>query len=87
MNEELAYKFIDFMLAHENSLQNASYVGYCPTQTRVFDDMYNDPEFEGIIDLEVYYPGNIDVAGGEIYKYLGTSVYELYDVIYKRVKK
>ena len=87
MNEELAYKFIDFMISYENSLQNASYVGYCPTQKTVFEAMYNDPEFEGITDKEVYYPGNIDIAGGEIYKYLGTSVYELYDVIYKRVKK
>ena len=87
MNEDLAYKFIDFMISYENSLQNASYVGYCPTQTKVFDSMYNDPEFEGITDLEVYYPGNIDINGGEIYKYLGSGVYELYDVIYKRVKK
>ena len=86
-NEELAYKFIDFMISYENSLQNASYVGYCPTQKTVFEAMYNDPEFEGITDKEVYYPGNIDIAGGEIYKYLGTSVYELYDAIYKRVKK
>ena len=87
MNEELAYKFIDFMLSYDNSLQNASYVGYCPTQTKVFNAMYIDPDFEGITDLEVYYPGNIDTNGGEIYKYLGSSVYELYDVIYKRVKK
>ena len=87
LNEDLAYKFIDYMLSYDNALQNASYVGYCPTQKEVFDAMYEDPEFEGITDLEVYYPGNIDVNGGEIYKYLGTKVYELYDVIYKKVKK
>ena len=87
MNKDLAYKFIDFMIAYDNSLQNASYVGYCPTQTNIFKAMYNDPEFEGITDLEVYYPGNIDANGGEIYQYLGSNVYELYDVIYKRVKK
>lgn len=87
MNEELAYKFIDFMLEFENAYQNASYVGYCPTDASVFNAMYNDPEFEGITDLEVYYPGNIDVLGGEIYQYLGTKTYELYDLIYKRVKK
>ena len=87
MNEELAYKFIDFMLDFENAYQNASYVGYCPTDAAVFEAMYNDPDFEGITDLEVYYPGNIDVLGGEIYQYLGTKTYELYDLIYKRVKK
>ena len=87
MNEELAYKFIDFMLAYENSLQNAIYVGYCPTQDAVLQARLTDPDGEGITDKAVYYPGNIDYNGGEIYKYLGSDVYELYDVIYKRVKK
>lgn len=85
MNEDLAYKFIDFMIDYENALQNASYVGYCPTQIAVYQAMLNDPEFEGITDLTVYYPGNI--TNGEIYQYLGTSTYELYDRIYKKVKK
>lgn len=87
MNEELAYKFIDFMLDFDNAYQNASYVGYCPTDASVFKAMYEDPDFEGITDLSVYYPGNIDSLGGEIYQYLGTKTYELYDLIYKRVKK
>jgi spermidine/putrescine-binding protein len=53
MNEELAYKFIDFMLDFENAYQNASYVGYCPTDASVFNAMYNDPEFEGITDFDM----------------------------------
>ena len=85
MNEELAYKFIDFMISHENSLRNAQYVGYCPTQSAVYNSMLEDPDFEGITDLTVYYPGNI--TNGEIYKYLGTKTYEVYDLIYKKVKK
>ena len=85
MNEELAYKFIDFMISHENSLRNAQYVGYCPTQSAVYNSMLEDPDFEGITDLAVYYPGNI--TNGEIYKYLGTKTYEVYDLIYKKVKK
>ena len=86
-NDELVYQFIDFMLDYDNALQNASYVGYCPTQALVYEAMLTDPEFEGITDLVVYYPGNIDDKGGEIYKYLGTKTYELYDKIFKRVKK
>jgi spermidine/putrescine-binding protein len=85
MNEELAYKFINFMIAEENALQNAQYVGYCPTIKSVFEEMLADPEYEGIADLEVYYPGNI--TNGEIYQYLGTKTYSLYDSIYKKVKK
>ncbi len=85
MNEELAYKFIDFMIGYENSLRNAQYVGYCPTQTSVLNAMLTDSEFEGITDLPVYYPGNI--TNGQIYKYLGTKTYEKYDLIYKKVKK
>ena len=85
MNTDLAYKFIDFMLDYDNALQNASYVGYCPTQTKVYQAMLNDSDFEGITDKTVYYPGNI--TNGEIYKYLGTKTYELYDKIYKKVKK
>ena len=85
MNEDLAYKFIDFMISYDNALRNAQYVGYCPTQTAVFEAMVTDPDYEGVSDLEVYYPGNIE--NGEIYKYLGTETYELYDLIYKRVKK
>ena len=85
MNTDLAYKFIDFMLDYDNALQNASYVGYCPTQTEVYQAMLNDSDFEGITDKAVYYPGNI--TNGEIYKYLGTTAYEIYDRIYKKVKK
>jgi spermidine/putrescine-binding protein len=85
MNEELAYKFIDFMISYDNALRNAQYVGYCPTQTAVFQAMYEDEEYDGVATLDVYYPGNI--SNGEIYKYLGTQTYELYDLIYKKVKK
>lgn len=87
MNEDLAYKFIDFMLEYENALTNAQYVGYCPTQTPVYQAMLNDPDFEGITDLPVYYPGPSANNGGEIYQYLDEKTYELYDKIYKKVKK
>ena len=101
-NTELAYKFIDFMLDTERTVikedeageeyeiigvaeANAQYVGYCPTVRSVFENMLNNPDFEGVADLDVYWPGNIE--NGEIYKYLGSSVYAQYDKIYKKVKK
>ena len=89
LNTELAYKFIDFMLSHDNAFSNAKYVGYCPTVTEVFNSMVNipldDEDYTGYPLLEVYNPANI--IKGEIYKYLGTKTYEEYDLIYKRVKK
>ena len=95
MNEELAYAFIDFMLEFNNACENAAYVGYCPTVSKVYQEMLvvDNPltdevegwEMEEISQVSAYYPGNIKM--GEIYKFLGSDTYELYDVIYKRVKK
>jgi spermidine/putrescine-binding protein len=102
MNTELACKFIDFMLDNQRivtkveddgstyeiegvALANASYVGYCPTLSWVKEAMTGEEGIEGITDLPVYDPSNVKY--GEIYKYLGTEAYELYDKIYKKVKK
>ena len=100
-NTELAYKFIDFMLDTEKTVvkeedgeeyeiigvaeANAQYVGYCPTIYSVFMNMYSNPDFDGVSNLDVYNPGKI--KNGEIYKYLGSDVYAQYDSIYKKVKK
>lgn len=86
-NKDLAYKFIDFMLEFDNALANAQYVGYCPTQVAVYEAMLNDEDFSGITDLPVYYPGPAANNGGEIYQYLDDATYEVYDKIYKKVKK
>ena len=67
------------------ALANAQYVGYCPTIRSVYENMRNNPDFEDIADLDVYWPGNI--VNGEIYQYLGSDVYSEYDQIYKKVKK
>lgn len=83
-NTELAYKFIDYMLEYENSLTNASYVGYCPTITSVYEAILADPEFEGIADHPAYYPG--DITNGEVYMYLGRKVYSQFDEIFTNVK-
>lgn len=84
-NEELAYKFIDFMLDYDNSLTNAQYVGYCPTLTSVYQGMTEDEDYVDVTVLDAYYPG--DILNGEIYQYLGADVYRQYEEIYKRVKK
>lgn len=83
-NIDLAYEFINFMIDHENSLQNARYVGYCPTITSVYEEMLNDSDFEGIVDNDAYYPG--DITGGEVYKYLGAEIYKKFDDIFTAVK-
>lgn len=82
-NEDLAYKFIDFMITHDNSLTNAQFVGYCPTLKSVYEEIVNDPDFEDIATHPAYYPG--DIKNGEVYQYLGSDIYNLYEEIYKRV--
>lgn len=95
---ELAYEFINFMLDHQTSFLNATYVGYCPTQHGVLsqikgitndenDDFYDYYPLKVIATKmnNIYYPGNVEK--GEIYKYLGTDTYSVYDRIYKKVKK
>ena len=84
-NTELAYKFIDFMINHDNALRNAQYVGYCPTLTSVYNAMLEDEDYKNITDLDPYYPG--DIINGEIYQYLGADIYRYYDDIYRQVKK
>ena len=82
-NEDLAYKFIDFMITHDNSLTNAQFVGYCPTLKSVYEEIVNDPDFEDVATHPAYYPG--DIKNGEVYQYLGSDIYNLYEEIYKRV--
>ncbi len=82
-NEALAYKFIDFMITYENSLANAQFVGYCPTLKSVYDTIVLDPDFEDVASHAAYYPG--DIRNGEVYQYLGSEIYNLYEEIYKRV--
>ena len=85
-----------------NAYANADAVGYCPTIQSVLDefldcvDEYNsmtkeeqaevDPldYYIGICDQDAYNPS--DIPDGEVYQYLGSEVYDLYESIYKRVK-
>ena len=78
-NVELAYKFIDYLLQHENSYTNAEFVGYCPTVNSVFEEITNDYEGWGdILDIKAYNPTlivNTPNSKYEVYKYLGSETY------------
>ncbi len=78
-NQDLAYKFIDFMLEHENSYMNAEFIGYCPTLNSVYQEIIHDEEGYGdILEIKSYDPTNIlslDTSWAEVYKYLGSDVY------------
>ena len=91
-NEDLAYKFLDFMLEHENSYTNAEFVGYCPTVNSVYQEIINDEEGWGdILSIEAYNPNLIldsENSWAEVYKYLGAEIYsyiekEFTSVIFK----
>lgn len=78
-NEDLAYKFIDYILDHDNSYTNADYIGYCPTIQSVYDEIVCDEEGWGdILEIKAYDPTNIlknENSWAEVYKYLGADVY------------
>lgn len=78
-NEDLAYKFIDFMLDYENSYENALFIGYCPTLQEVYDDIMSDEEnFGDLIAIDTYDPAKIlnhEGSRAEVYKYLGDDIY------------
>lgn len=74
-NVDLAHEFINFMIEEENSTQNASYVGYCPTFQSVFNTISLDEEME---DFTKYYAWNPQlINNGEVYKDLGNTYDEM----------
>lgn len=88
-NEELAYKFLNFMLNHDNSYTNAEFVGYCPTLASVYDKIIHDEEGWGdITAIRAYNPVNILSTTGslaEVYKYLGSKTYAYIESKYTEV--
>lgn len=79
-NQELAYKFIDFLLEYEYSYMNAEFVGYCPTLESVYMDIMSDEEGWGdVIAIDAYDPAkiiNTPNSKAEVYKYLGFDTYD-----------
>ena len=77
-NVDLAHKFIDFMLDFDNSYENASFIGYCPTLQSVYDEIFIDPEMEDVIAIDAYNPAliiNEEDSLAEVYQYLGKDIY------------
>lgn len=77
---DMAHNFINFMLKHENSYNNAEFVGYCPTVQSVYDEIMSDEENWGdVIAIDAYDPAKIVNAANskaEVYSYLGAETYE-----------
>lgn len=72
-NQDLAYEFINFMVAEENAIQNASYVGYCPVFQNVFDAIIADEEMDIITNYTSWYPSLNAIPNGTVYKDLGNT--------------
>ena len=75
--------------AMSNAYSNADAVGYCPTIKSIYEEFVEaleDPVsgYNGIVDQDAYYPG--DIEGGEVYQYLGKETYSAYEEAYKRIK-
>lgn len=81
--KELAHSFINFFLDEEHALENASYIGYCPPLTNVYQAILKDKDMKELVNHPGYYPGNVN---GQVYRYLGTEVALKMDDILRRAK-
>jgi spermidine/putrescine transport system substrate-binding protein len=61
-NTDLANSFINFMIDTDNSFQNATYVGYCPTLKSVCSKLSTDSDYT---ELLANYPFYIDPLNGK----------------------
>lgn len=81
---DLAHKFINFFLDEENAYENASYIGYCPPLTAVYESILEDEDMaELIAEYPVYYPGDVN---GKVYRYLGNDIALKMDGILSRAR-
>ncbi|MDE5868394.1 MAG: extracellular solute-binding protein [Anaeroplasmataceae bacterium] len=77
-NIDLAYQFIDYLLDHEHSYENAEYVGYCPTLKSVYEEVFLSEDFEDVTAVDAYNPAlilNEPNSRAEVYRYLGSDIY------------
>ncbi|MFI3329204.1 MAG: extracellular solute-binding protein [bacterium] len=72
-NIDLAHKFIDFFLDKENSLQNALYVGYCPTLSSVIEDIKQDEEMKDFVVQYPFYLEPLKNKNAVLFRDLGTA--------------
>ena len=82
---DLAHKFINFFLNFDNALENASYVGYCPTLKDVYEAMTEDEELAEVVLHPGYYPGNL-TGRISVYRNLGEEIALRMDQILTRAK-
>jgi spermidine/putrescine-binding protein len=79
---DLAHIFIDYFLNTDVVLQNTNEVGYCPAHREAYETLLEDPDWQDIINTYPFYPiPNDETFHGEIYKDLGTSVYDRFATI------
>ena len=83
LNQELAYKFIDFLLTHEVALKNTEYVGYTTPIKSVYNEVISEGgSYEDFIDSYVIEVTDFD----EMYKYLGADIKSLMEGEWMKVK-
>src|SRR5574344_1249048 len=69
-NHDLAEKFINFMLDPDNSFNNASYVGYCPTLKSVAKKLSEDPDYSDLIEKYPFYIDPLQGKKATLFRYI-----------------
>lgn len=83
-NQELANKFINFMLDEENAKQNAEYVGYTTTNAKAYESFIESED--SLYQTEAYSIPEEKLSKSEVYKNLELEYNQIYSEIFIRVK-
>jgi spermidine/putrescine transport system substrate-binding protein len=86
-NYQLALKFIDFMLAEKNALNNVKYVGYATAQTNVMDRLNKERDFAFLTKNPFYDPLKIKGLKPQAYRYLGLDYMTKLEEMFANVKR
>ncbi len=75
-NKDLAYEFINFMMDHDNAVENALEVGYAPTIQAVLKEVLEDEDMADVVAYKAWNPQNLlnrDNSYAVVYKDLGDT--------------
>ncbi len=83
-NQELANKFINFIMEFDNAFENADWVGYTPTKSSVLEKFTSTDD--ELYKIEAYQLPNEIYLNSEYYIDLGKDGNQIYNELFMRIK-
>jgi spermidine/putrescine-binding protein len=86
-NNELALKFINFMLDKNNALENARYIGYASPLKSVMNQLVSDQKDPYLSNNPYYDPSKINNFKPQSYKFLGLDYMSKLEELFTKSKE